>query len=156
MSYEDEILAKQFFRAAWQNHTEHYKEKASEVARELRIYDKIKTETEKYPELIKILTSLENASIRYLQTVDALSKAKLEKQSKKIIFEYDRARKLAHDVCIDGLNLLSRQFRAAGLDNEWRREIGLDRELIGYWARAVGGYLVDTRMEEYKDDPARV
>lgn len=154
MSYEDEIIAKQFLRNAWQSHTENHKEKESEATRELRIYDKIKTEAEKYPKLIKILTSLENASIRYLQTVDTLAKAKLEKQSKAMIFEYDQARKSAHNVCIDELNLLSRQFLAAGLDNEWRRKIGLDRKLVGCWARAVGEHLVDARMEEYKDDSA--
>lgn len=152
MTHEEEALAKQFLNTAWQSHTENYKEKDNQAARELRIYDKIKTEAENQPELMKLLTDLENASIRYLQTVYALSKVKAEKRSEGIIFEYDQARKLAHNVCIDELNLLSRQFRAAGLDNEWRRQIGLDRELIGHWARAVGQYLVGASLEEYEDD----
>jgi len=160
MSHEDEILAKQFLQASWQSHTENYtteNKERREVTRELRIYDTIRAVAEKHPQLTKILTDLENSSIRYLQTVDALAKAKVEKESKAIIEERDRARRSAHNVCIDGLNLLSRQFRAAGLDNEWRREIGLDRELIGHWARTVGKHLVDIGMEEYKDDdPARI
>lgn len=156
MTHEDQILAKQFLNAAWQSHTENHKERENQAARELRIYNKIKTEAENHPELMKILTSLENASIRYLQTVDALSKVRIEKESKEIIYVRDQARRLAHNVYIDELNLLSRQFRAAGLDNEWRREIGLDRELAGHWARAIGEHLVDTKMEEYKDEPARV
>lgn len=152
MTHEDEILAKQFLHAAWQGHAENYKEKESEGARELRIYNKIRAEVEKHPELLKILTALENASIRYLQVVDALAEARLVTEDKKIKEERDSARRSAHNVCIDDLNLLSRQFRAAGLDNEWRREIGCDRESIGCWALVVGKHLVGQRIKEYKDD----
>lgn len=46
----------------------------------------------------------------------------------------DPARTAAHDVFIDGCNILSRARAASGEDNSWRRAIGLERGEIGDFA----------------------
>ncbi|MDD4477007.1 MAG: hypothetical protein PHY40_02510 [Patescibacteria group bacterium] len=54
----------------------------------------------------------------------------------KIIKDNDK-RRLAHNALIDNLNILSRLCKKYGYDNNWREEMGNDRERITEWALAI-------------------
>lgn len=68
----------------------------------------------------------------------ALSYARIRAEwavsSREQRLEMDQLRRLAHNSFIDALNILSRNFAAAGEDNSWRAELGDDRKVIGDFA----------------------
>jgi len=64
--------------------------------------------------------------------------------------EADRNRHYAHDRLADTLNILSRAFRNAGLNNEWRRDI-LDRDTLGQWGIAVAQLIYRKYEDERKN-----
>ena len=93
---------------------------------------------------------------RYNQTIARLNH--IERRMKRNadvsndeIQNADEARRRAHDALMDNLNILSRGFAKHGLDNHWRKLIGLDaREQVTEWAVHVGEFLAKEK-EAQKD-----
>jgi len=48
--------------------------------------------------------------------------------------EMDEERTIAHNAFISACDILSRNMKAAGEDNQWRIQIGVDRKTIGDFA----------------------
>lgn len=49
----------------------------------------------------------------------------------------DRNRRRAHDSFISKIDILSRMFAKAGVQTDWRKEIGRGREEIGEWTLSM-------------------
>lgn len=48
--------------------------------------------------------------------------------------EMDKERTIAHNAFISACDVLSRNMKAGGEDNQWRIQIGVDRKIIGDFA----------------------
>ena len=106
------------------------------------MYSRLQKEATAYGEpLIDILSRVETTAIRYQITNHQLHLAK--DKGVAAIEEADRSRHFAHEALIDGVNLLSREFKKAGLDNEWRRDIH-DRNAIGEWGLTIAKWIYKT------------
>ena len=101
--------------------------------------------------LSSILHLVERACLRYAITVNDHVLAKQEKKPKEEIQSADQIRRFSHDRFIDEVNLLSRQYREAGLDNSWRNGVGSSREEIGAWGQKIADYLRPTRGGQNRD-----
>ncbi len=125
--------------------------------KDLDIYLDLRKKTAEDPGLSAALVNIEKAAVRYRATVNAFSKERMGDSEKDpaALKESDDYRRLAHEVMIGEINVLSRLFRKTGLDNEWRRDIGLEREDAGRWALNVAG-LIYKRFEENTYDAGRV
>lgn len=105
------------------------------------------------PELRKKFEDVENAVLRYNETLaDFVELRRGRAESKLEAQGSDAARRAAHDALIANLNILSRSFAKRGLDNKWRDAIGYgssserDRTQIMKWATYIGEFL--TRKED--------
>ena len=90
--------------------------------------------------LTEILHNVERRAVRYRVAINSSEQNRIATQKGGDVKAFegsDRNRQLAHNALIDEVNLLSRQFREAGLGNEWRRTIGLERDDIARWGGAV-------------------
>ncbi|MBF8280456.1 MAG: hypothetical protein HW383_229 [Candidatus Magasanikbacteria bacterium] len=128
-------------------------EKMEEELDRVLLYHKIKKEAAGHERLEKILASIEDAALEYAGTIDRGTLARLERDNglgeKTVIDEIESAdirRRQAHNALIDDLNLLSRQFREASLDNRWRSDIGMNRDDVGAFAVAVAKLLLRERQ----------
>lgn len=121
----------------------------------IETYLLIKAETDKNPHLSKILKQVEDAAIRYAKLVTGFTRTKMDFRegsvTKEDIKAYDETRRLTHNRLIDEVNLLSREFKKAGLDNSWRNVVGLDRDEVGFWARKVAELFIDEDAKEGGD-----
>lgn len=117
--------------------------------KDLGIYLDLRKETAEDPDLSAALANVEKAAVRYRATVNAFSKERIGDSEKDTaaLTQSDVHRRLAHEVVIGEINVLSRLFKNAGRDNEWRREIGLEREDAGRWALNIAG-LIYRKFEE--------
>jgi hypothetical protein len=113
-----------------------------EVSRELRVYESIKNQIASLDNdttksrLEKLFLALQKSILNYTIAIDRLSKHKLNGKL-DAIENADKRRSITHNVLIDDLNILSRQFDEAGLDNSWRADVGSDRRDITKWAIAI-------------------
>jgi hypothetical protein len=113
-----------------------------EIPRAVSTYLSIEEQINSLPDdpekikLEKLFATLNESILSYLIAIDRLTIHKLEGSLDKIENAEIR-RKLTHNVLIDNLNILSRQFAAAGLDNSWRSDVGSDRRDITRWVLAV-------------------
>ena len=134
-----------FMQERWEEkaRAEHAELTAQEERQEadISLYLDIKREAGHGGEALeKILRAVEEKAVRYRITVNLWGKARRGSVSEGSVDEFERLeqnRTLSHNALIDEVNLLSRQFREAGLDNEWRRTIGEGRDDVGRWALAV-------------------
>ncbi|MEK7560709.1 MAG: hypothetical protein AAB539_02010 [Patescibacteria group bacterium] len=98
-------------------------------------YRDIKREAETHGQKLPILLQdVEAAAMRYQETILRFSLAR--KGDTASIEESDSNRHYAHERLVDALNILSRGFHGAGLNNEWRRDL-LNREAAGLWGTTV-------------------
>lgn len=75
---------------------------------------------------------------KYVARILGYNKAKnKERIDREEMAEADDNRTKAHDALIDNLNALSRYMRKLGIDNSWRRDIGIDRKEVQRWAQNV-------------------
>ncbi len=84
------------------------------------------------------LETLKEDCLRYLETIlrSAIFSRKLAydpEQYREGAETVDRTRHQTHEVVIDDVNILSRMFNKAGLDNSWREKLP-GREAIEEWA----------------------
>ena len=132
----------EFLQELWRHKSELEHGEMSENERAVRVYIDIKKAIGKNNQLEKIFKTLEDAALNYMRLVLRLNRAKLESDPDPVMIEkYDEHRRLGHNRLIDDVNLLSREFKKAGLDNSWRNDVGLSREAIGDWARQVAQFL---------------
>ena len=106
------------------------------------IYLKLIAASRQNPDLRKILIDLTNSIIAYTSECSRLAEYVRDTEiSVTDRRESDTNRKRLHDGLITNLNLMSREYGKAGLDNDWRRQIvdgvGSDREQIRKWATNV-------------------
>lgn len=150
-----------FLRERWE---EKRREEVGEISpeqvrreKDLDIYLDLRKKTAENSDLSAALINIEKAAVRYRQTVNAFNKKRMGDSEKDLagLKESDEYRRLAHEVVIGEINVLSRLFRKAGLDNEWRRDIGLDRDDAGRWALTVAG-LIYRKFEEGIHDAQRI
>lgn len=128
----------------------------SEIRREKRWhdYEVLKTQCEVDPDLKSLFGSMERSLLSYVETA-----ARHEHQTTRSEFDeritsddleaLGKSRTLSHNVLIDSLNILSRAFAARGLDNTWRKVVGLDhRSQVTAWAIDIAQYLTsDARVK---------
>ena len=126
--------------------------------RDVVLYEMIQKETSgsgKY--LAEFLRAVEHAAVRYRESVNRFDHIRARDANRADIRleleETDRNRYAAHEVLIDSINILSREYKKAGLDNEWRREIGLEREEVGRWGMAIANIIYRKFEEGYHDTP---
>jgi hypothetical protein len=76
--------------------------------------------------------------LRYIFTIDSLSLARINgKESRKVMGEADKNRRIAHEAWISDVNALSRYFVKLGIDNSWRNVLGSTRDEQTGWALSV-------------------
>jgi len=139
-----------FLGEKWKMKAEHEYSESAEL--KSPIFEEIERGSFGNPKLESLFRELEDKILRYSISADRLSKARNEllvgSADKGEIVKADEGRRRAHDALIDQLNILSRAFKEEGLPNEWRRNIGLEREEIGEWAFGVADYLRAKTKEE--------
>jgi len=91
-----------------------------------RILDEIEAAARSHPELNDLSMDLKRCAVEYAQV-----RAKWAFLSSTERADNDAHRSRLHDVFIDSCNVLSRAMLAAGLDNRWRAETGIERKEIG-------------------------
>ncbi len=143
-------------RELWGEYNEnHEREKTPEpeYSREERAFfsireqiDSLKDEAQK-KKLTTLFKALKKSVLEYTIAIDRLAKHKLQNNIDRIEAA-DRRRSLSHNALIDNLNILSRQFNEAGLDNNWRDDIGLDRKRVTAWALAVAETIREEASKE--------
>ena len=104
--------------------------------------------------LYKIFQDVERRAVRYRTTINTNTTARMDARKSGLVSEFeesDTRQRLAHDALISEVNLLSRQFKEEGLDNEWRREIGLERHDVGRWGATVANLIYRRFEEEHYD-----
>lgn len=137
-----------FLQDLWNHLTEETQDPTSNKEHAaIQIYFRIKVAADKNPHLAKILQHVEEAAIRYARLVTGFTRIKINfsegSASKEDFQRHDEMRRLAHNRLIDEINLLSREFKKAGIDNSWRNIIGFDRDAVGFWARQVAEMFID-------------
>ena len=120
------------------------------------IFLDLKVAAERDPGLAELVSELEDHLLRYAKADSTFLGAKLRWESEgsapstRRDFEIaDRGKKAIHDSLISQLNIVSRAFHRASLDNNWRKKIGVDRNQIAVWALTVSDHLVADTLKEY-------
>jgi len=126
---------------------EHGEDQAEFKGRDYDAYMSIVTQIASVPEgkdkevLNKLLANLKKGVSRYLNSISLLAERKVSEEL-FAIESADTSRKRAHTGIIDELNILSRAFERAGLDNSWRSDIGLTRKDATRWAAKISQVLL--------------
>lgn len=157
-------IDRSFFHEDWENDetaTQEYPAESSGVEHDqltrsaLEAYQKIKDGSRADPLLKELLGDVQRATARYLIVIADLNGLQSRQRGGDTVSRYeiqraDEARRSAHNALIDTINILSRAFAKKGLDNEWRKVIGLSaREEVTHWAIRVGS-TVAADLEETK------
>ncbi len=152
----------EFLRGRWEERvrSEHAERSPQEERREqdvesyLDIKESVRNAEEGGERLAQILGDVERRAVRYRMTVNTWERERRTIKGDVIgaTEETERNRRLAHEVLIDGVNLLSRQFKEYGLDNEWRRNMGIEREDAGRWGLNIAQLIYRKFEEEHHDD----
>jgi len=135
---EDETPTQEFSTASFRPERDAMSERA------LAAYDEMKKGSEKNETLHELFIDTQQAIARYLYVMADLNEiqsrgARGEMISRHEIGRADQSRRTAHDALIDNINILSRAFVKFGLDNNWRKVLGLEtREQVTSWAIYVG------------------
>ena len=135
MSSEDPFL-----KEMWQRRSEEESGESPEK-KSFELWVEIQGKSEKNKDLQEACADLKESIIRYYKSVVRLERAEGQSFEKEDIERADHDRRIAHEALIDKLNFLSREFANAGLDNHWRKEIGLDRDTAGIWSYNIGEFL---------------
>lgn len=115
--------------------------------RDHEAYNSIVSQIDSLPEgeekirLKKLFDELVTDIASYIRTIAVLKQRKID-QERTAILSADKLRQQAHTRLIDDLNILSRNFGDAGLDNLWRSDIGLTRKDATRWAVKVAQMLI--------------
>lgn len=126
----------------WSNKAEEESGK-SELDHSARLFLNIQSQSTQDPELRILFDALVSSIKRYENVKRSFISAKTEEFEKaddidkERIRNSDERRRIAHEALVSSLDALSRAFRKDGLNNEWRREIGLDRDAVAEWADHV-------------------
>ncbi|KKT90207.1 MAG: hypothetical protein UW90_C0004G0012 [Candidatus Yanofskybacteria bacterium GW2011_GWB1_45_11] len=81
---------------------------------------------------------LEKTVGKYAQSVARWSSVRQGKSEKEVMMAADQNRKLAHNILIDIVNQISREYKKLGLTNSWRSDIiGNTRAELGDWALTI-------------------
>ena len=125
--------------------------------RDIVLYERIQKEIAGSSEhLAGLLRAVERAAIRYRQSVNRFDHVRTRDANRADmqaeLEETDRNRRAAHEVLIDSINILSRAYKKAGLDNDWRREIGVEREEVGRWGMAIANIIYRKFEERHHHD----
>lgn len=134
-----------FLGELWGDISEGEKGDKHEIDPVMEIYFEMKEKAERNPELSELLKDVENCVLRYAASVAALGASKID-YKKEELGASDQNRRIAHDALIDALNILSRAFAKAGLDNRWRQMVGLDRKEVTEWGLKIANYLRQTTL----------
>ena len=125
-----------FLRDSWKRKMEEEKGETQED-KDIGLYLRFQEDAKKHPELTPIVLELEAAIGKYASSVVRYSAAKISTDMEEIE-SADQNRRLVHNSLIDVMNHLSREYRAVGIDNNWRGAIiGESREELGDWALTV-------------------
>lgn len=130
-----------FLQESWKRKTESETKGETYEENAMSLYLDLEHATKPNPELSKTLNQLGNSVLRYALAVHILTHARQEALNTKEIQAADIRQRQSHLRLEDDLNFLSRQFRANGLDNNWRREIGLHEDEVSKWAQTVAAIL---------------
>jgi hypothetical protein len=122
-----------------------------ESARALAAYEAMKAGAKGNPVLENLLRDTQDSIARYLIAIARLNEIQSRAKRGETVSRYeisgaDLARRSSHNGLIDYINALSRAFAKYGLDNEWRKVVGLStREEVTKWAVRVGSTLAADR-----------
>lgn len=139
-----------FLRGRWEERAQHERgeytpEEEKRMQDIMQYIDIHKRAEEAGVPLLKFLEDVERYAIRYQRTINETARMRTDVRQGAAGVDHltasDQNRKLAHTALVDAVNILSRQFREAGLDNEWRRSIGLERDDVGRWGEAIAAAL---------------
>jgi len=134
-----------FLRESWQRKATEERGVSDELKSAEKIYLNISSESQKDPELQMLFSDVRDALIRYKRIIDEIRKSR-EGSAINDIEARDKNMHFAHNRLIDALNILSRQFRKRGLDNNWREEIGTSRPAVSSWAQEIDeNFLLPTK-----------
>lgn len=97
----------------------------------------MKKQSEKDETAKELFIDIMKAASNYIGTVDKHSESIIKKEGPDEIERVGVVRTRSHDALIDALNIYSRYCRKNGLDNKWRKMVGLDREEITHWVLNV-------------------
>lgn len=115
--------------------------------------EKMRRLVEGNEKLEKLFLEVIKASLRYCRTRDTLGLLRIEAGDVKALEECDRARRIAHNVLIDSINILSRACLSEGVSNKWREKFGRDRDVIGDWAVGLANdYKKEKMIEGAKEE----
>lgn len=114
-----------------QNREEREKSKA------LKAYEEILNIKNYGPNAELLVKEVESSALNYLRSIDQLSYSLVAKEERGYQANLDIARKTAHDALISSLNALSRFCHREGIDNKWRRVVGLERTEVTSWVKNI-------------------
>ena len=125
-----------FLRYSWKRKVEEEKGQTQED-KDIGLYFRFQEDVLNHPELVPIFQELESAIGTYADSVVRYSAAK-KGTDLDAIKSTDNNRRLVHNSLIDVVNHLSREYKALGIDNNWRSAIiGESWEELGDWALTV-------------------
>lgn len=142
-----------FLDELWERRAESERGKSYEETA-LQLYLDLKSKSEHNAILEPLFLDVEKSALRYLESMNCLALHHRRDEDIKLIEEADLNRRRAHDVFIDSVNILSREFKRAGLDNSWRRNIGLNRNSVAKWGEQIGVFLIEQAKREEEEGRA--
>ncbi|KKT28417.1 MAG: hypothetical protein UW43_C0003G0021 [Candidatus Yanofskybacteria bacterium GW2011_GWA1_44_21] len=126
-----------FLKELWKHKADEEKGETQED-KDLNLYFKFKTDAAKFHSLIPLIVELEKTVGKYAQSVARWSSVRQGKSEKEVMMAADQNRKLAHNILIDIVNQISREYKKLGLTNSWRSDIiGNTRAELGDWALTI-------------------
>lgn len=140
-----------FTHESWERKISNEQTGESPEDMDLAVFETIKSDSTKSPELREMMADLESAILRYGESVVRLDREVSlgAEVSRKDVENADQGRRIVHDALIDKLNVLSRSFVKAKLDNNWRNVVGSDRTQVGQWALRVAENLKNSILKEH-------
>lgn len=142
-----------FTHESWERKINNEQEGENPEDSDLKTFEAIKEGSMKSPELREMMADVENAILRYGESVIKFDRSRIDvgeaAMSRKDLENADVHRRTIHDALIDKLNVMSREFVRAKLDNSWRSVVGSDRSQIGQWALRVAENLKNSILKEH-------
>jgi hypothetical protein len=129
-------------------------EQDPESARALAAYEAMKEGSQSNAVLRELFQEVQESIARYLIAIARLNEIQSREKRGETISRYeiqgtDLARRSSHNGLIDHINVLSRAFAKYGLDNEWRKVVGLSaREEVTRWAIRIGSTVAADRTDK--------
>lgn len=126
--------------ASPETESEHY-----ERTEGVKIYKEIEKQSAHDDATRSMFSELNKSILRYYRAILDLQRARHSNEDREEVSEADKNRRVNHDLVIGDLNTLSRYVDKQGLDNEWRRMVGLDRKQVTDWVKNVAPYISNKR-----------